>query len=234
MGNKKNIFLIILINSALLACTENSIANNCDNTGNNNSNYDVKIDRNINKFISSNDISLNADISNIVKRYVSSVAYTHKIILKNNLQDDNALFDYSGYLKNYSKFNNYDSSILSYSRVDGGSGFYFESDNFIPMKNFTWIGFKEKISDQIYLASGKKIEVDFLNMELSNLINNKNYKDKCLSDSEDIVNEFNFSNFHIIILVKPAFQNKSNEFGSIYYKLYITKITDAKYKDSFY
>lgn len=71
-------------------------------------------------------------------------------------------------------------------------------------------------------------------MQLSNLISNKNYKDKCFSDSEDMVTEFNFSNFHIIILVKPNFQNKPNEFGSIYYQLYITKITDAKYKDSFY
>lgn len=144
MGNKKNIFLILLLNSALLACTENSIAKNCDNTGKNNSNYDVKIDRNINKFISSNDIALNENIKNVVKRHVSSEAYINKIILKNNLQDDNALFDYSGYLKNYSKFNDYDSSILGYIRVDGGSGFYFGSENFIPIKNFTWIGFKEK------------------------------------------------------------------------------------------
>lgn len=165
---------------------------------------------------------------------MSNNFYNKKIILKNELQNDNENFDYNGYLENFSVFNNYNSSILSYKYVDGGSGNYFVSHNFIPKNEFNWNRFESNLSDQIYLISGKKVDPVKLNSLLHSLKNGRDVRDDCSGEVKDIVTEFGYSNYHVIIVTKYDFQNHLNEFGSIYYQVFFTKQTNVKYSESYY
>lgn len=225
--------VIILLNFGLVSCSEGAIQKKCELSTKKN-NYDVEIRQNIDKYISLNDLAIKENLNNIVKRYISNNFYTKKIILKNELQDDNDNFDYSGYLKKFNAFENYDSSILSYRYVDGGSGNYFVSHNFIPKNEFKWNKFKSNLSDQIYLISGKKVDPVKLNSLLHSLENGSDVTKDCSEESKNVVTEFDYSNFHVIIVTKYDFQNNPNEFGSIYYQVFFTKKTNIKYSESYY
>ncbi|NHB58772.1 hypothetical protein G9F32_12210 [Acinetobacter sp. 194] len=225
--------VIILLNLGLVSCGEGAIQKKCEIINERN-NYDVEIRQNIDKYISVNDLEIKEDFNSIIRRYKSDNFYAKKIILKNELQDDNDNFDYSGYLKSYNEFERYNSSILSYRYVDGGSGNYFVSHNFIPKNEFDWNNFKSNISDQFYLISGKKIDPVKLNSLLHSLENGSDASKDCLEESKDIITEFDYSNFHVIIVTKYDFQNNPNEFESIYYQVFFTKATNIKYSESYF
>ncbi|MCU4316176.1 hypothetical protein [Acinetobacter bereziniae] len=220
------LFVIIL---SLSACSVDSNEGDCNIKKSENSDvvnsYDVRVGKNISKFVDENKIFLNYNQKEIINRYkkLNSNYMVLKVLDKlpvevgfadgtvgNNVEDN----------KNY--MSNLDANI------NFKTGYiFFKSTNYVPYDNEIENNIAKILRDQVYVINANKVDHKNLDENIKLFIK----KIECSTSSQEEVVEWNINDMHIIL---EASGNKNEKQNSLFFTVYFTKKTDKKYELSIY
>ncbi|MBJ9374387.1 hypothetical protein [Acinetobacter sp. TGL-Y2] len=220
------LFVIIL---SLSVCSVDSNEGDCNIKKSENSDvvnsYDVRVGKNISKFVDENKIFLNYNQKEIINRYkkLNSNYMVLKVLDKlpvevgfadgtvgNNVEDN----------KNY--MSNLDANI------NFKTGYiFFKSTNYVPYDNEIENNIAKMLGDQVYVINANKVDHKNLDENIKLFIK----KIECSTSSQEEVVEWNINDMHIIL---EASGNKNEKQNSLFFTVYFTKKTDKKYGLSIY
>lgn len=221
------IIIIFLINAfAFLFKLNNSDCKvrNSENSDVGN-NYDVRVGKNISKFVDENKFFLNYNQKEIINRYkgLNSNYMVLKVLDKlpvevgfadgtvgNNVEDN----------KNY--MSNLDANI----NIKTGY-IFFKSTNYVPYDNEIENNIAKMLGDQVYVINANKVDHKNLDENIKLFIK----KIECSTSLQEEVVEWNINDMHIIL---EASGNKNEKQNSLFFTVYFTKKTDKKYGLSIY
>lgn len=226
---KPLILVIALIH--LSACSFGSNKDNCSLKNSVNSDvgnsYDIKVGKNISRFVDENRIFLNYDQKEIINRYkkLNSNYMVLKVI--DSLSPEIGFSD-GTVNNNVKKSFDYISRLSANSNLKGNH-IFFSSDNYVPYSEQLEEKIVSMVKDQIYVVSGDNVGGEDLNSKVSTFIK----KLKCSNSNEPEVEEWNVNDMHIV-LEADGKQIKNRKYNSLNFFIYFTKKTDKKYETSIY
>ncbi|MBJ8445837.1 hypothetical protein RFY44_13280 [Acinetobacter bereziniae] len=218
------IFLISAFAFLFKSNNNDCIVGNSENSNVGNS-YDVRVGKNISRFVDENKIFLNYNQKEIINRYkkLNSNYMVLKVLDKlpvevgfadgtvgNNMEDN----------KNY--MSNLDANI------NFKTGYiFFKSTNYVPYDNKIENNIAKMLGDQVYVINANKVDHKNLDENIKLFIK----KIECSTSSQEEVVEWNINDMHIIL---EASGNKNEKQNSLFFTVYFTKKTDKKYETSIY
>ncbi|WP_288380428.1 hypothetical protein [uncultured Acinetobacter sp.] len=227
-------FLILMLTIFLISAFAflfKSNNNDCKVRNSENSNvgnsYDVRVGRNISRFVDENKIFLNYNQNEIIKRYfeLNSLYLILKVL--HSLSPEVGFAD--GTVNNGVKRNfDYISDLSANSNLKGNH-IFFSSDNYVSYIEDIEEKIVSMIKDQIYVVSGEKVGSVDLNSKVNAFIR----KLQCGDSNMPEVEEWNINDMHII-LEADGKQIKNSKYNSLNFFIYFTKKTDKKYETSIY
>lgn len=224
-------FILVIALIHLSACSFGSNKDNCSLKNSENSDvgnsYDVKVGKNISRFVDENRIFLNYDQKEIINRYKKLNSNYMALKVIDSLSPEKGFSD--GTVNNNVKKNfDYISRLSANSNLKGNH-IFFISDNYVPYSEQLEEKIVSMVKDQIYVVSGDKVGGEDLNSKVSTFIK----KLKCSNSNEPEVEEWNVNDMHIV-LEADGKQIKNRKYNSLNFFIYFTKKTDKKYETSIY
>lgn len=222
-------FILVIALIHLSACSFGSNKDNCSLKNSVNSDvgnsYDVKVGKNISRFVDENRIFLNYDQKEIINRYkkLNSNYMVLKILDKlpaeigfadgtvgNNIEEN------KHYMSNLDTHINFKTNYI-----------FFKSTNYVPYDGKILNTIAKMLGDQIYVINGNKVDDKDLDKNINLFIKRL----ECNISSQEEVLEWNVNDIHIIL---EASGNKNEKLTSLFFTAYFTKKTDKKYETSIY
>lgn len=213
---KPLILVITLIH--LSACSFGSNKDNCSLKNSVNSDvgnsYDVKVGKNISRFVDENRIFLNYDQKEIINRYkkLNSNYMVLKILDKlpaeigfadgtvvNNVEEN------KHYMSNLDTHINFKTNYI-----------FFKSTNYVPYDDKIFNTIAKMLGDQIYVINGNKVDDKDLDKNINLFIKRL----ECSTSSQEEVLEWNVNDIRIIL---EASGNKNEKLTSLFLQLILQR-----------